>query len=220
MSQLLICNCSLCRRQTGAQNVSFGAFTRQDIQLCVDGDAASAPKADRKGAPAGKMKAAAQQTDGQDEFAGKQQTGSLRSLQLSEVARRDFCSGCGAFVLMDYFEKNTVYMSLGLVEDVPGLIKAYLKELAAAEGIEEKDSNVSNDGKHVPEERTRAQQHAYAPTHVFAENATFQCIEALSPPLLPEYGLYVVDSCEETVKRKPLANWKEDPAIEVFLNSS
>ena len=106
----------------------------------------------------------------------------VKSFSVSGVASRHFCGGCGAFIMMDYNEPHTLWLSLGLLSDqsIDLLLDAY-------EGSET----------------------AYPPSRIFQENIarrleqyTTQC------PSMEKYGTYVPDPCEITARKKN--NWTAD----------
>lgn len=78
-AQLLVCNCSMCRRSSGALNVHWAAFPRDVVSFI--------------------------------------QRGALKEYRTSAVATRFFCGNCGATVAMDYQEKHTIWLSVGLLGD-------------------------------------------------------------------------------------------------------
>lgn len=171
VGQILACNCSYCRKQTGCQNVAFGAFPRSRVVL--------------------------------------ESKSTLKEIKVSEVAVRHFCCGCGALVMMDYFEPNTVWMSFGLVENTSlrDLVMEYRERLEALEVGCDADTSVSSS---VSTEDTPAvvDHHVYPPSHVFFESACDQLRHLLKTmPEMEKFGNYVPDPCEPCADRKAAGSW-------------
>ena len=107
-AQLLVCNCSMCRRASGALSLPWAAFPRANLHF-VRGFGRGIGS---ERAPRGVSFAAVDARE-----ARTQPPPTLRWHATSVVASRLFCSGCGASVAMDYGEPQTLWLSIGLLGD-------------------------------------------------------------------------------------------------------
>ena len=100
----------------------------------------------------------------------------LKTYQSSDVVRRGFCGNCGAQIYMDYSEKYSLWIALGLIKN-----------------LEEILDNVF-EYKHG---MTSPSKITYPGCHVFSESRDEMLNQIMN--ILPEekgYGLYVQDPCE------------------------
>ena len=99
-AQVLVCHCSLCRRQSGSLFVPFGAFPRQAVVFDELVQFDDKPK-----------EYCAITTENEEETDEKNMDNTSRII-------RKFCGNCGSFIGMDYEdEKDTIWFALGLFEN-------------------------------------------------------------------------------------------------------
>lgn len=120
----------------------------------------------------------------------------LKQLKTSNVAHRSFCSDCGACILMDYYEKHTLWMTLSLLDDDTVAQRILDEYLNATRNRKDQD------GLHV-----------YPPSNVFSENASVLRSVVHQVPMMEKFGTYVPDPCEATLERKQDGCWKEDESL-------
>ena len=104
----------------------------------------------------------------------------LKTYHSSDIVKRGFCGKCGAQVYMDYGEKHSLWLTLGLIKNLEDVLN---KVSDHKEGI------------------MSLSKITYPGCHVFAESRD----EALNHimNLLPDkkgFGLYVQDPCEPLIK--------------------
>ena len=138
---------------------------------------------------------------------------SLKIFQSSDVVKRGFCEGCGAQVFMDYDEKHSLWLTLGLIRNLEEVFEKLLgiKHNARRHvigGVEGSDLNETKTGHKNSIGQLNLRDITYPGCHVFSESRS-QMLQKITKALPHKqgYGLYVFDPSEplseEFSEKKP-----------------
>eukprot|EP00747_Dinoflagellata_sp_TGD_P021630 gnl/TRDRNA2_/TRDRNA2_128607_c0_seq1.p1 gnl/TRDRNA2_/TRDRNA2_128607_c0~~gnl/TRDRNA2_/TRDRNA2_128607_c0_seq1.p1 ORF type:complete len:199 (+),score=17.44 gnl/TRDRNA2_/TRDRNA2_128607_c0_seq1:286-882(+) len=131
--------------------------------------------------------------------AGGQGSGMLKHHRVSSFATRSFCGGCGAQVAMDYGEKNTIWISCGLL----GADERFVNFLATQQGTNS-----------APQFRDLR----YPSGHIFWESRCL--LYGITQPASgfrtgDEFGCYVPDCCAPQ-EQKNWRNSEDSSGIQIY----
>ena len=138
---------------------------------------------------------------------------SLKTFQSSAVVKRGFCESCGAQVFMDYGEKHSLWLTLGLIKNLDDVLGKLIGEMHnlpsySDEVIEGPSVDSSMDKKENSIGQLNLSDITYPGCHVFSESRSEMLHKIMNTlPHKQGYGLYVFDPCqplkEEFSEKKP-----------------
>ena len=151
---------------------------------------------------------------------------SLKTFQSSDVVKRGFCEGCGAQVFMDYNEKHSLWLTLGLIKNLDEVFDNLVGKKFKAASHEDDEVEVSGlslmkDKKENAIGQLDLTDITYPGCHVFSESRSEMLHKIMNTlPNKQGYGLYVFDPCqplkEEFSGKKPQGGGSHDEWKQMF----
>ena len=151
---------------------------------------------------------------------------SLKIFQSSEVVKLGFCKGCGAQVFMDYDEKHSLWLTLGMIKNLDEVFGNLLgikhnAQSHVGDGVEDSDLNVTKTAHKDSIGQLNLSNITYPGCHVFSESRSEMLHKIIKTlPHKQGYGLYVFDPCqplkEEFSEKKPKGEGSHDEWKQMF----
>lgn len=151
---------------------------------------------------------------------------SLKIFQSSDVVKRGFCECCGAQVFMDYGEKHSLWLTLGLIknsdavfEEILGIKHNPLSHVG--DGVDGSDLNVTKTEHKDSIGQLNLRDITYPGCHVFSESRS-EVLHKITKTLPHKqgYGLYVFDPSEplskEFSEKKPQGGGSHEEWKQMF----